>query len=203
VAERLQEYDLSQLGSGPLKRSDIHEFLHVVSIRRLQHATYPDTNRILARVVRALPDRDGAPVRVLVDQTGGGDAARDYLITHERIRPIGISITGGDNSNSRSFDDHTVPKRHLVESLAFAAEIGKIRIAAGIEHGILLAEELRAFSLKVRESGHEAFEGDRQNDDLVCSVMYITWYCEKSRWHPDPNFKFNRPEHGILGLMNR
>src|SRR5262249_3517095 len=138
VAERIQQYDLNQDAFGPLKRTGKREWLNVLTIRRLPHCPYTETNRILAKVVRSLPDRNGAPVRCIIDQTGVGDVAREYLLANEKINAIGISMTGGDNSNSRAWNDHTVPKTHLVESLAFAAESGRLRIAADCEHRIQL-----------------------------------------------------------------
>ena len=183
VAERFEEYQLTQFASSTPSKTDVRRFLHVRSIRRLGHSTYVDVNRILAQIVRALPGRDKRPT-ILVDATGGGDSALDYLKDQHKLRPIAISITGGDNENKRAWDDYTVPKRHLVEALAFAAESGDIRISADIEHGLLLEEELRAFTLKVRENGYEAFEGDRQHDDLVCCLMYVAWYGHKKE--PEP-----------------
>jgi hypothetical protein len=53
----------------------------------------------------------------------------------------------------------------------------KLEISPILPHARIVEEELRAFTGKVSEAGHDRYEGrEREHDDLVLALSLATWY---------------------------
>jgi len=156
--------------------------LHVVHLDRWRGVSYIET---VQRVVNLL---NGPPLRgrvaLVLDQTGVGAAVSDLF--YDRLPELGdipivpVTITGGENQNG-----FNVPKKDVISAVQVALGVGRLRIAAGLEHAETLRKELEAFKIKVNWRGHERFEAwrERDHDDLVLAVALATWWRD---WYYGP-----------------
>jgi hypothetical protein len=115
---------------------------------------------------------------LVVDATGVGVAVVD-MMREAKLRPISVTITGGDKVTGKEGDFH-VPKRDLVSSLVVLFQTRRIVIARDLPAFEGFVTELQNFKVKISESGHDTYEAWRQgnHDDLVLSVAIAAWYAE-------------------------
>jgi hypothetical protein len=69
-----------------------------------------------------------------------------------------------------------VPKQALLRPLVAATEGGRLKVAKGLAETEALLRELRTFQRRITESGHDAFEGVGEHDDLVIAVALACWW---------------------------
>lgn len=137
---------------------------------------------IVGRRVHGLaPDAELTPeqrkaVPLVLDKTGVGQAIFDLFVARG-LKPVGITITGGNKVNPAP-GGFNVPKRDLVFALVALFQTGNIKIAAQPAETQALVNELTNFKMKISQAGRDTYEAWResQHDDLVLSVAMAAWY---------------------------
>jgi hypothetical protein len=116
---------------------------------------------------------------LVVDATGVGRAVLDQM-REVVLNPVAVTITDGRHT---SYDGlhWRVPKRALLQPLVAATESGRLKVAKGLREAEVLQLELQAFQRRITLTGHSAFEGVGQHDDLVIAVALVCWWAENSR----------------------
>lgn len=160
---------------------------HIRHLERVELGTrYP---RIIERVDGLLHTPPLNPrTPLVVDKTGVGAAVVD-MFNDAGMKPIAITITGGDEviwdpDNPKAPRHIKVPKRELVGTLVALFQSDRLRIAEELEHAQTLVNELLNFRVKVDlRTSHDSYEGWRESihDDLVLAVALACWYAENQR----------------------
>jgi hypothetical protein len=124
----------------------------------------------MAQRLRGMPQ----PRYFALDQTGVGMGVFEMMAN---LRPIGITITGGNDTQMLSPQQFRVPKRDLMASLQVPFQNGIIRIAKGLPHAALLMRELQNFRVKISSNGRDTYEAWREadHDDLVLAAGIAAW----------------------------
>ena len=160
----------------PVARKRI--FRHsIVNIRRYPLGTpYPEIYASVKKVMEQLPPREGLANQLVADQTGVGGPVLDGL-RHIGLRPIGVTITGGTAISHISHDTVNVPKGVLASTLDAALGQNRLDITSAAAGSQQFRDELAAFQVKIRASGVEAFEAEREqdHDDLVMAAALAVW----------------------------
>ena len=128
------------------------------------------------------PELRGRATLVL-DRTGVGAAIFD-MFSGANLSPVGISITGGEQSNPVP-GGWSVPKKDLVGVLQATLQEERLKIAPELPQAALLVQELQSFEVRITTTGHAQYAADwRSNahDDLVLSLACALWWAEL----PDP-----------------
>jgi hypothetical protein len=132
------------------------------------------------RTLQATPTLRGAPL--VVDQTGVGRAVVDQLRAVQ-LRPIGVSIHGGD-AVSHEGPEWRVPKRDLVAVVAVLLQAGRLKIAEALPDAPTLVQELSTFRVTIDpRTAHDSYAAWREadHDDLVLAVALACWWGETMR----------------------
>lgn len=122
-----------------------------------------------------------AETPLIVDRTGVGIAVAD-IFTEAGMRPICVTITGGNEITASDPYDIRVPKRELVGNLVLLVQSGRLKVSDGLTEGATFINELLNFKLKINiATGHDTYEAWRENihDDLVLSVAMACWHGER------------------------
>ncbi len=69
-----------------------------------------------------------------------------------------------------------VPKKALLRPLVAAMDAGRLKLAKSLREAEPFLRELQAFQRRITESGHCAFEGVGEHDDLVIAVALACWW---------------------------
>ena len=149
--------------------------IHIRHLERLPLGTpYPKVVERIGNLVDKLPGAD-----LVVDATGVGRAVLDQM-QEAGLAPVAVTITGG---RLTSYDGAMwrVPKKALLRPLVAATESGRLKVAKGLREAEVLQRELQAFQRRITLTGHSAFEGVGQHDDLVIAVALVCWWAENSR----------------------
>jgi hypothetical protein len=111
---------------------------------------------------------------LVVDATGVGRAVLDQM-REAGLAPVAVTITGG---RFTSYDGTMwrVPKKALLRPLVAATEAGRLKVAKSLREAEPFLRELQAFQRRITESGHCAFEGVGEHDDLVIAVALACWW---------------------------
>jgi hypothetical protein len=123
---------------------------------------------------------------LIVDATGVGRPVVD-LIRREgmdcRLWPV--TITSGSEQRSEG-ENYWAPKRDLIAGLQVLLSTGELEIAAGMEWGEALVEEMAAMRVRVSERAREQYGAarDGEHDDLVLAVALACW--GERNAHPPP-----------------
>lgn len=136
----------------------------VVHAERIAPGTsYPEQVRQIGAM---LDDPAMRGATLTFDYTGVGRAVGDLFRDAYREGRCG-------KHSPRAFTFTSSSKFELVSNLVAVAQSGRLEVAAGIANGDQLAHELKAFSLKVGDSGHVRYEArtEGDHDDLVCATM--------------------------------
>lgn len=141
---------------------------------------YPDVVKRVKQILEQItadPD-DKVDTTMVLDLTGCGRPVYD-LFDAARLRPLGITITGGSQVKQDG-PFFSVPKRDLVSNLQVLFQVGKLKVAEALPETRALVEELLNFRAKITVSGHDTYEAWREgdHDDLVLAVALATWYAE-------------------------
>jgi hypothetical protein len=120
--------------------------------------------------------------RLAVDGTGVGRPVVDLL---RRERPgcvlMPVNITSGSKQTEEG-GYSGVPKCDLITGLQVLLQRKVLRIAAGLEHGACLVQEMAAMQVKITPSGHEQIAVWREgmHDDLVFAVALACWNAQNA-----------------------
>ncbi|WP_428391481.1 hypothetical protein [Lichenicoccus sp.] len=141
--------------------------------------SYPEIYSSVKGIMDQLPKRAGAKNSLICDQTGVGGPVVDGL-RHIGLRPIGVTITGGTTVTHVDARTINVPKSVLASSLEAVLTQDRLDVADDASASQQFKHELGAFSVKIRASGTEAFEAERErdHDDLVMAAALAVWYAE-------------------------
>ncbi len=157
---------------------------HVRHLERPALGTKDPT--IVARVKTLLASPPLTPrTPLVIDRTGVGRPVTD-LFEGEGVRPYAITITGGDEVLKDGAHHTKVPKRELVSTLVAVFQTERLKIAAGLTEGPVLANELTNFKVRVNlATGNDSYEAWRESvhDDLVLAVALAVWHGEHK---PEP-----------------
>jgi len=151
---------------------------HVRHLERLKLGTpYPAIVEYVKKLLESPQLRNKSIL--VVDRTGVGAPVVD-MFKRSGLRPVGITITGG-NSVTRDNSGYHVPKQDLVSNLQVLLQTGRLKVAAELPEARTLVEELLNFRVKINpQTAHATFEAWREgvHDDLVLSVALACWYAE-------------------------
>jgi hypothetical protein len=185
IGEETDEFNLVADGFSDPRRENLLTYVDIGMIRRLPLQTsYPDVTRIVGNIIKELPGRPRRPV-LLCDATGVGRGPISFM-AKAGLRPIALTYTSGMSVTEVSSTEWHVPKKDIVTATMVALQDCRLRIAPDLEHAALLREELMNFKLKIRDSGHEAFEAGRESihDDICFATFQICWWIERSKPKP-------------------
>jgi hypothetical protein len=150
---------------------------HSLAIRHLERLPlrmpYPDQANHVVRLIYTAPLSQNSDL--VVDATGVGRPVVD-LFKRAGLKPIGITITGGDGY-SHAGGGYRVAKLLLVSRLQALLHSGGIKIAADLPEAAALVSELQEFRATFTDAGNAAF-GARtgRHDDLVLATAIAAWY---------------------------
>lgn len=165
---------------GEVRQSRVvhHRLRHV---ERVQLGTsYPDVLARVAEIMSRLPVL-AWPASLVMDATGCGRPVLD-MARKNGLKPLGVTITGGTAEMIEGMNAR-VAKKILASSVAVALESERVKVQATGPHVTVLRDELRAFKVKVTDSGSESFESWREadHDDLVLAAALAIWQGERLR----------------------
>ena len=151
-----------------------------VQIRHLERLplrmSYPEVVAEVGRLMATSPL--AGRCALIVDRTGVGRPVVD-MFADAGLRPIGITITAGDNwsLDPNDPDSYRVSKLALVSRLQALLHQGQLLIAKSLAEADTLARELQDFRVRFTASGNATFGArEGRHDDLVLSVAIAAWY---------------------------
>lgn len=115
---------------------------------------------------------------LVVDAGGPGRPVID-LLRAKGLRPIGVTITGGNLPHEREDGSLTVPKRDMCTALVVAAQSGEIAVAKGLPEAKEFQKEVAAFGYTVnKKTGSMSYESivAETHDDMVAAAALGLWY---------------------------
>jgi hypothetical protein len=117
--------------------------------------------------------------KLIVDHTGCGRPVVD-LIKQTGLRPVAVSIHGGDRVSQDGMDYRT-PKRDLVGVVAVLLQQQRLQIAQDLPMTPLLTHELLNFKVKIDpRTAHDSYSAWREqdHDDMVLALALACWWGE-------------------------
>jgi hypothetical protein len=165
---------------------------HLRHLQRLKLGTeYPEVVEIVGTLMKALPPAKVAPALV-VDATMVGRPVVDMMVK-AGLRPIAVTITGGNAENYAGSNWWNIPKRNLVSTLAVLMQSGRLKVSPELVEAETFVNELANFKVKISSTGHDSYNSWRESihDDLVLSVALAAWWCERPAL-PRVNFTMDR-----------
>jgi hypothetical protein len=151
-----------------------------MSVRHLERLplrmNYVDQVAYIGSLLRR-PPLGGASF--VCDMTGCGRPVVD-LFRRANLRPIGVTITGGNTSANEwveGAEEWKVSKGILVSHLQASLHEGTLRINRQLPEAQFLVRELQEFRASISESGYTRY-GAREgaHDDLVLSLALAAWW---------------------------
>jgi hypothetical protein len=171
-------------GDGPPAMRAVRKY-HVVHLQRWPLGTpytaaVGDVQAMLQR-----PELRGR-TQLVIDRTGVGRAVYD-LFTAVGVKPIGITITGGESAGAADGGGWNVPKKDLAGVLQATLGTGRLRFAADLPDGEVLRQELQNFEVRVNPAGHASYAADWRtgtHDDVVLALACALWWAEYDATRP-------------------
>ena len=153
---------------------------HLRHLERVKLGTpYPDIVKRVHQLLHTSQLRGQS--ELVVDATGVGRPVVD-LLQQAGLHPTAVTITSGD-SESWDRGDYRVPKRDLVVGLQVLLELGRLKVAEGLEEWPTCLRELLAFKVKIDPlTAHDSYGYAREgiHDDLVLAVALACWRIRKA-----------------------
>lgn len=152
---------------------------------------YTDVVARVLELIHRLAERGVKRPALVVDATGCGRPVMDLLFrelraglegTDIRVRPCGVTISGGDSVSKGADGGWRVPKRDLVNAALVLLQNEQLKIADALPLKDTLVKELLNFRVKINIStAHDSYEHWREgdHDDLVLSVAMACWAGER------------------------
>jgi hypothetical protein len=166
-----------------------------LAIRHIQRLALGTSYPKIAECVAALLRREELAVGcdLVVDSTGVGRPVMD-LLRRCGLRPVAVTITGGDAVTHNDTDGFRVPKRDLVMILQVLLQEGRLK-CANLPGAEVLQAELSNFRVTINPTtGHDSYGAgpasawrEGEHDDLVLAAALACWYVET---HPVRVFAF-------------
>jgi len=144
--------------------------------------TYPAQVEYVASLMAREPlARNG---ELVIDQTGVGRPIFD-LFASAGLRPIGVSITGGESESCVSSTEWHVSKLRLVSRLQVLLHSEDLKIAAKLPDAAALVNELQNFKTTFTTAGNALFAArSGKHNDLVLSLAIAAWWACRPRFQP-------------------
>ena len=151
---------------------------YVYDVRHLMRfplgMSYPAMVQEIGLILTRPPLR-GSPTELVIDESGVGRAVGD-IFNEAGLKPIKVTITGGNEEGQSGYARYTVPKSILVSNLDALMHTGELRIAKELKETPALESELKDFRRHVSEAGRYSFKArEGQHDDLVLAVAIAAW----------------------------
>lgn len=153
--------------------------LHVRHLERLRGVPYP---QIVEQTVALMRRPALAGAALVIDQTGCGRPVFDMFVA-AGLKPIGVTITGGDAVSGNVRDGYRTPKRDLVAAAQVALQNGSLKVASSLDLAQTLVAELLNFRVTISLSGHDSYGAgpstawrEGNHDDLLLSVALAVWF---------------------------
>ena len=150
--------------------------------RHLQRFTLGTPYPVIVQEVQTMlqvPRLRGA--RLIIDATGVGRPVVDMFVA-ARLRPVAITITGGDKPTQDEADKDAwrVPKRDLVSTMHVLLQAERVKFAEALPDTQVLVKELLNFQVKITATAHDTYGAWREgtHDDLVLAVALAAWAAE-------------------------
>ena len=165
----------------------------VIYLERLQlDMAYPQQIEHIFELMHRNPLHRANKV-LAIDYTGVGRPVVD-LAEDRGLKPVGISITGG-NAVSWNEDRNRagVPKRDLISTLQVYAQNDRLKVAKGLPAGLILAQELQTFKVKIDpRTAHDSYGAWREgeHDDLILATAIALWVAENQHKTDVPIARF-------------
>lgn len=115
---------------------------------------------------------------LVIDRTGCGRPVFD-MFKDICLRPVGISIHGGNNVSEGDSRHYSVPKRDIVGFLQALNQSDHLMVSPELALRDVFIHELLNMRVKVNiNTAHDSYEAWRESDhdDLVLSVGCGAWY---------------------------
>jgi hypothetical protein len=161
---------------GP-RRKFRHHVRHLERQRRTSYAAVAD------RLVELKDRPELHNATLLVDAGGVGVPFLETLQERRTLRPVGITLTGGESDAHQDPDTRLwrVPKTRLLGSLQLVVDQGRLHISDRLKLAHVLVEELIGLELVVTDSGNLVFRhgGTEGHSDLAMAAAYAIWWLEK------------------------
>lgn len=148
---------------------------HLGHLERIRNVSYPSIVAGVAAMMGEPPLRGNATL--VIDRTGVGRAVFDMFMD-AGLRPVGISIHGGDTVTEDE-GGFRVPKRDLVAAVHRFLSERRFKIAPGLALKEVLEGELGNFRYKLNvATAHDSYSAWREaeHDDLVLACSLALWY---------------------------
>jgi hypothetical protein len=117
--------------------------------------------------------------RLVIDHSGVGRPVFD-MFTEAKLRPIGITITGGSSWHRESAYQWNVAKVLLTGTVQKFLQSGRLRIGATLPHARTLQRELRDFRVKISKAANETYEArEGAHDDIVLALAVALFAAER------------------------
>jgi hypothetical protein len=194
--EKVEQFYDRRAGYHQLRR--VEKTLLEYRVRHLERpelgTSYPDMVERIVELLKALSrdpyNKPASRVVLAVDGTGAGRPVVDMLrgaIREDKdlrwqVRPVWITITGGDSVNHTPDGWLRVPKRDLISAPLVLMQNKQLKIADARPLKDTLVKELLSFRVKINIStAHDSYEAWREgdHDDLVLSVALSCWAGER------------------------
>ena len=115
---------------------------------------------------------------LVIDAGGVGRAVLD-IFKASGMRPVAVTITGGEKAQRTETGEWHVPKRDLIAGLQVLLQSrpSRLQIAPGIPHADEFMKQMLAFKMKIDpKTAHDSYEGGGGvHDDIVLAVALACW----------------------------
>ncbi len=154
---------------------------------------YADVIGRVKAVCNRIPVKDDHVL--LVDKTGVGNPVVEWL-EREGLKPLPITITGGNTMTAHDTGGFGVPKVDIAMAMRVATNEGRFKVVKGLgmrkgRNGEMEGEDLSAayvkeasaFVEKITKSGNASYEAwrERDHDDIIMSLgMAVWWFLRES-----------------------
>jgi hypothetical protein len=157
------EYAVRHLERLPRRTDYVAQAQHVAGLMATAPLARPDT-------------------ALVVDATGLGKPLVD-LIRRAGLKPIAVTLTGGEGSRRDGAGGYRLSKTELTGRLSALLHGGELRIARELPLAPALADELRDFRVGFTAGGASTFGASAgRHDDLVLAVgLAVWWAAERAR----------------------
>ena len=151
-------------------------------------ASYAAAIEAVKKILEEVKDKEQDTFRgeprtdVVVDITGTGRAVGD-LMEKAGLKPIFVTMTGGNAESRPSYNDRRLAKSFLIGNLLtlFQNPAIRFKVAKALPLAAKLEDELQRFSLKPVTLNSNDPEAWRENpdDDLVFALALATWWAKE------------------------
>jgi hypothetical protein len=170
VMEHVKSAEVSWKG----KEKPAGETFDVRYLQRLPLGlSYVEQVAEIARLLGRPPLSSGC--EFAIDETGVGRPVGD-IFNNAGMKPIRITITGGDSQSGKGLRRWHVPKGILISALDARLHTGELRFASELAEAGAMAEELKDFRRSVSAAGRYSYDARvGKHDDLVLAVALTLW----------------------------